>query len=109
MQITVEVYDVELPIECAEGEWEDVLVSVRVSADMYCQVEKGSGPPEDCYPADAGCDITKYELLTATDYNNKPLKLTPARLAAIHSELESCDFDEELWEAFDAEQGPPEE
>ena len=109
MQITTEVNDLELQIDNGEGELEDILVSVRISADMYFQREKVSGPPEDCYPADAGCDITKYELLTATDYNNKPLKPTPARGAAIHSELESCDFDEELWEAFDASQGPPEE
>ena len=106
MNITTEVEEIELEVDFGEGEYEQISVDIRISADMSWQSAKLSGPPEDCYPEESECDITETKILDAFDCNEKEIKLTPERIAAISDALESCDFEEELWDAFEAAQEP---
>lgn len=76
-------------------------VNYTVKAEMTYIPGKLSGPPEDCYPPDAECNIEEMTINSVTDEDGD-LPLTEELKVKASKTIEDEDIvEDQLWEAFD--------
>jgi hypothetical protein len=83
--------------DCREYE-----VSWFAEADMIYSPGHLGGPPEDCYPDESECDITKLELGEVLDDQGFVLHEDDQRLAELLEGIDRELVEDALWEAFHA-------
>lgn len=78
------------------GEFE---IHYTLSGACYSDPGKLSGPPEDCYPPEAGCDLDPLKI-DALHFEGEPVEVTPELETLIHKHLETLPLEDYLLEVF---------
>ncbi len=83
-------------LDLPAGEFE---VHYTLSGSCYSDPGKLSGPPEDCYPPEAGCDLDPLKI-DALYFEGETVELTPELETLIHKHLATLPLEDYLLEAF---------
>lgn len=78
------------------GEFE---IHYTLSGACYSDPGKLSGPPEDCYPSEAGCSLDPLKI-DALHFEGEPVEITPELETLIHKHLATLPLEDYLLEVF---------
>ena len=98
--VTQDFHEQEIEFDNGEGEIEIVYADLRVEANCFYQAAKLDGPPENCYPEDSECEITRIEVLKAIDEDGNVLTLSKEKLALIQAAIDEDHLSDEIFEAW---------
>jgi len=83
-------------LDLPAGEFE---VHYTLSGSCYSDPGKLSGPPEDCYPPEAGCDLDPLKI-DALHFEGEPVEITSELETLIHKHLATLPLEDYLLEVF---------
>lgn len=83
-------------LDLPAGEFE---IYYTLSGACYSDPGKLSGPPEDCYPPEAGCDLDPLKI-DALHFEGEAVEITPELETLIHKHLATLPLEDYLLEIF---------
>lgn len=78
---------------------EEVDAKFQISADMFFQAGRFSGPPEKCYPDDSECEVTEVNLIDGPEGLGEEEAISCLQKSVSEDQIES-----DLWEEYSSDQ-----